>query len=201
MDNTERQISTALSGLLRHNDDGQIAIDKQGWADVDAVVSQIARHPRVAKLGVSFDRTDLERLVEADEKGRFEIEGGRVRAVSGHSFEVDIPLLRFRPAGPLYFGTVEKMAGDIQRDGLTHSSKIHTRLSATYDEALAIARDRAGTHPERDLGGPVVFEIDALAMMQDGESFGLNPAGEVITGKIDVRYVRQIDPAMAPATP
>jgi putative RNA 2'-phosphotransferase len=200
MDETTRTQSSSLAGLLRHNAGEALSIDREGWADVAEAVEVVASRKNVAKLETPFDRETLLRVVEADEKGRFELseDGSRIRAVSGHSIEVELPLVPFEPDGPLFFGTVGKKRDQIEADGLTAGLRKTVRLSRTLEEAQAIADGRIENRPNSDLGGTAVFEIDAEAMAADGIGFFLNSAGEVVTERVEVRYVSSPSPAPRP---
>lgn len=191
-----KAFSKGLSGLLRHNQGGALSFDAQGFAEVDAVVDAMNATKRPGNLGVRFDAAALAETVANDAKGRFQVteDGRRVRAVSGHTFEVDLALEPFRPEGPLWFGTVVDKAAKIAAEGMTGSRKLKVRLSDSLEGATAIAEARG-------CGGPAVFEVDALRMAADGFTFGRTTNGEILVGHFGPQYLSLLEPAHAPGPP
>jgi putative RNA 2'-phosphotransferase len=174
-------ISKTLSRVLRHNPgaNGGVAIDLQGFTDLVTFVPHLNTLRPFDEAPVSV--REIEEVVGSDFKKRFQIAGGRIRAYSGHSFPVEIGGEAFYPAGPLYFGTTEK-SRRVLEDGLTVSKKLKVRLSYSYPEALEIASARPGDHP-------LVIEVDAERLADDGASFELLPNGEIVTDPIDPEYL------------
>src|SRR3954447_3519486 len=95
--------SMQLSWLLRHGaDEMSLSMDEQGWADVDDVL---------AVLGMSHEH--LFDAVAANDKGRLQLDGSRIRACQGHSL-VGMPVTQdalerswrvIRPVSSLWHGT------------------------------------------------------------------------------------------------
>ena len=56
-------------------------------------------------------------------------DGKKIRALSGHSFEVYLGYPPYGPKGDLYFGTSVLAADEIVEHGLTQSTKVKVRLS------------------------------------------------------------------------
>ncbi|MCS4089505.1 RNA 2'-phosphotransferase [Rhizobium sp. BK176] len=174
-------ISKTLSRVLRHNPgaNGGVAIDLQGFTDLVTFVPYLNTLGPFDKSPVSLE--EIEEVVGSDFKKRFQIAGGRIRAYSGHSFQVDIGGEAFYPAGPLYFGTTET-SRRVLNEGLTVSKKLKVRLSYSYPEALEIASARPGDRP-------LVIEVDAERLAADGASFELLPNGEIVTDPIGPDYL------------
>lgn len=176
-------LSSSMVGLLRHNEKDALEIDGSGWAEVGAVVAAVASRTSVVRSGHPFDRDVLFRIVRDDAKGRFEIDpaGTRIRAVSGHSIDVDLGLEPYVPTGPLWFGTVVDHKERIAREGMTGSAKRKVRLLEDREAAEAVAVSRG-------CGGPMVLEIDAPALAAAGLAFGRNTAGEILVDRFGPGY-------------
>lgn len=174
-------ISKTLSRILRHNPgaNGGVAIDLQGFTDLATFVPYLNTLRPFDESPVSIG--EIEEVVGCDFKKRFQITGGRIRAYSGHSFPVEIGGEEFYPAGPLYFGTTEK-SRRVLEEGLTVSKKLKVRLSYSYPEALEVAEARPGDQP-------LVIEVDAERLADDGASFELLPNGEIVTDPIGPDYL------------
>ena len=107
---------------------------------------------------------DLQQIVESDNKGRFEFSEDKssVRALYGHSINVDLGLEPTTPPLILYHGTAEKYIDSIMKEGLRPRKRNFVHLSETIDMAKQI-----GTRH----GSPVVLSIDIEAMVRAGYKF------------------------------
>lgn len=182
-------ISKTLSRILRHNPHG-IAIDEHGFADLPIIIAHMLSFAPFKDTGLSYEEVTF--TVESDTKGRFHIYGGCIRALSGHSFPVEIEGEEFYPAGPLFFGTVAQRRTSILENGLSQGQKIKIRLSYSYQEALGIATARPH-------GEPFVAEVDAERLAADGWTFKLLPNGEIVTDRFGGDYVSEArDPKVVP---
>ncbi|MBY3433436.1 hypothetical protein HFN89_04680 [Rhizobium laguerreae] len=176
-------ISKTLSRVLRHNPgaNGGVVIDPQGFTDLATFVPHLNTLRPFTEAPVSLE--EIEEVVGVDFKKRFQIAGGRIRAYSGHSFPVEIGGVAFHPAGPLYFGTTER-SREVLEHGLTVSKKLKVRLSHSFQEARAVALARPGDQP-------LIIEVDAERLADDGASFELLPNGEIVTDPIDPKYLTE----------
>jgi len=148
--------SKFLSLVLRHDPSAAgIELDDQGWADIDALL---------AGARGRLSREELDLVVDTNPKQRFAIDatGMRIRAVQGHSVEVD---LAYEPASPpavLFHGTHPRVLDRILTEGLKPMARRHVHLSADEDTASTVGARR---------GRPVVLRVDAAAMHAAGLSF------------------------------
>ena len=87
--------SKCLTYLLRHSD----LPDRNGWVRVDVLLNEM-----------SITLPILQGIVAEDTKGRFEFseDESSVRALYGHSIDVDLGLEATTPPVILYHGTAEK---------------------------------------------------------------------------------------------
>ena len=78
-----RQVSKFISGALRHfPDDVGLTLGDAGWTDAYEVVD------RVQDKYAFADARTVAAIVATDSKGRFEVDGNRIRAAYGHSVDV-----------------------------------------------------------------------------------------------------------------
>ena len=181
-----RRLSKFLSGALRHfPGDVGLSLSRGGWVD---------RTDLVAAAADRYDWADAERVdavIAADPKGRFEASAGRVRAAYGHSVDVDLDAEDGGAVGnestaegggairsgeateaagsdaeeasipdQLYHGTAPRRAAAIEREGLKPMGRQAVHLSGSVADARAVG--------ERHAADPVVFVVDAAAMLADG---------------------------------
>jgi len=154
--------SKRLSYLLRHSN----LPDYNGWVKVSVVLGN---------LGLSLQ--DLQQIVESDNKGRFEFSEDKssVRALYGHSIDVNLGLEPTIPPPILYHGTAEKYIDSIMKEGLRPRKRNFVHLSETMDMAKQV-----GTRH----GSPVVLSIDIEAMIRAGYKFYKAQNGIWLTGDI-----------------
>ena len=177
------RLSKFLSFVLRH-DPGAIgiALDRNGWADIDELLERCRAHGR------PLTREVLEAIVATSPKRRFAIseDGRRVRASQGHSVGVD---LGYAPAAPpelLFHGTVAASVPAIRAAGLERMGRHHVHLSP--DEATA--RTVGGRR-----GRPVVLRVAAGPMHRDGHTFYLSANGVWLTERVPSGYIAFPDDA------
>lgn len=166
-----------LTYILRHNPAAcGIELDKNGWANVDALLAG------VQKSGRNINFTMLEKIVKTDDKGRFEFnaEKSRIRATYRHSLPVDLNLQPETPPDILYHGTAEKFSENIKQSGLTKKSRNFVHLSS----GKSMAEQVGARH-----GKPVILRICAGQMAKDGYEFYQSPSGIWLTEKVPVDYI------------
>ncbi|OHV88525.1 RNA 2'-phosphotransferase [Mesorhizobium sp. ORS 3428] len=172
------QISKFMSLVLRHApEEAGLILDENGWADLGTLCAVIRQ-----KFGASA--SDVERIVAENPKKRFAIAGNRIRAVQGHSVDIDLGLSPSIPPAVLYHGTKEDSLHAIRREGLTSQSRQHVHLSKEIETALIVARRRKGKN--------VILRIDSAAMAGDGLTFFLSDNGVWLTDSVPPRYLLEI---------
>lgn len=173
MENKDRKYieekSKTLAFLLRH--DKTYAFLEHGYRDVNDLV---ANH--------GFTKEELCEIVATDDKGRYEFFDEQqllVRARYGHSVNVDVELLEAVPPSVLYHGTAKRFVESIQQQGILKMSRLYVHLSATVEEAIKVGKRH---------GEPVVLEIDARRMSEDGIKFFRSRNGVWMTKFVDAKY-------------
>jgi putative RNA 2'-phosphotransferase len=147
--------SKFLSLVLRHRPEAAgITLDANGWADIDALVAG----------GHGLTRELLERVVATNPKQRFAIDetGTLIRAVQGHSVDVDLAYATATPPATLFHGTHAKVVDAILAGGLKPMRRTHVHLSGDPETARAVGARR---------GRPVVLAVDAATMHAEGAPF------------------------------
>ena len=162
--------SKRLAYLLRHSK----LPNHKGWIKVDVVQNE---------LGVSL--LDIQKIVHEDTKGRFEFSEDKssVRALYGHSIDVNLGLEPTTPPPVLYHGTAEKYIDSIMKEGLRPRKRNFVHLSETMDMAKQV-----GTRH----GSPVVLSIDIEAMIRAGYKFYKAQNGIWLTGDIPPIFLKAV---------
>ena len=162
--------SKRLAYLLRHSD----LPGYNGWVKASVVLGD---------LGLSLQ--DLQQIVESDNKGRFEFSEDKssVRALYGHSIDVNLGLEPTIPPLVLYHGTAEKYIDSIMKEGLRPRKRNFVHLSETIDVAKQIGIRH---------GSPIVLSIDTVAMLRAGYKFYKAQNGIWLTGDIPPKFLKVV---------
>ncbi|QRX93290.1 RNA 2'-phosphotransferase [Streptomyces noursei] len=170
------RISKYLAKHLRHEPERiGIVLDAQGWVPVAALLDAAARH------GFPFSRAELEAVVADNDKQRYTLENGRIRANQGHSVRVDLGLPPAVPPGLLFHGTVARSVAAIREEGLRPMSRLAVHLSPDRETASRVGARR---------GKPVVLTVDTGAMHRAGHVFRVSANGVWLTGHVPPEFLR-----------
>lgn len=180
MKKEHNDVSKFLSYVLRHQPEAiGLELDSEGWASIDALIAG------AASQGQPLDKPLIEDVVANSDKKRFALsaDGLRIRAVQGHSTaKVDITFSEKRPPDTLYHGTTSRFLTAILADGLTPQSRQYVHLSADREVAIQVGQR---------YGSPVVLEINALAMFEQGHQFFQADNGVWLTRQVAVEFIGQ----------
>ena len=171
------RVSKFISLVLRHKPDAaNLSLDKYGYAQVDELVAYLNK-----KYG-GFTVTDLDTIVETDDKQRYSYNNDRtkIRAVQGHSFPVDLGLEAQQPPLLLFHGTSTKYLDSIMKRGIISKSRQYVHLSKDVDTAHTVGlRHGAGT---------VILVVSANQMWKDGYKFFLSDNGVWLVDEVPTKY-------------
>jgi len=174
-----RGYSKFLSYILRHNP-GEVGLklDKGGYA----VVEQLLKKSRDHKRAKGLDREILDEVVATNNKKRFEFDetGTKIRARQGHSVQVELGDEPTEPPELLYHGTPTKFVAAIKSGGLLKMSRHAVHLSKDYETAYDVGRRR---------GKPVIIQVRARQMHEDGFKFYLTGNGVWYTDHVPTDYL------------
>ena len=149
-------ISKYMSYLLRHNPE-DLKMDNEGFVQLDQLLSKVKmRYPVV-------DRKLLMSIVQESDKKRFEIMDGRIRALYGHTIDMNVNLREDKQVMALYHGTTLQAVREIIKTGLKPMKRKWVHLSPTRDVAFEVGKRRTET--------PVILAIDVLKARINGMKF------------------------------
>ncbi|MGP3935137.1 RNA 2'-phosphotransferase [Nonomuraea sp. KM88] len=172
----QTRISKYLARHLRHDPQRiGLALDAQGWTPVDELLRAAAAH------GFPFTEAELGQVVATNDKRRYTMADGRIRANQGHSVPVDLDLPAVAPPETLYHGTVRRFVAPIKEEGLRPMSRHHVHLSPDRETATRVGGRR---------GVPVVLVVAAGAMHRDGHVFLRSANGVWLADHVPPGYLR-----------
>jgi putative RNA 2'-phosphotransferase len=184
----EELVSTSkyLSFILRHNP-GSIGLklDENGWAKIDELIECSSVCASDGKKGKMLTKEIIFLTVENNSKKRFALdpEKTKIRAVQGHSIDVDVELKEQVPPQVLYHGTATRFLESIMKKGLLPSGRNHVHLSSDIKTAVNVGARH---------GKPVVLEINSESMHRDGYVFFISENGVWLTDTVPPCFIKQI---------
>ncbi len=176
------RISKFLSLVLRHQPSKiGILLDENGWTEVNALIQQ------ANKNGVQLSREVLELVVETNNKKRFAFNADKtkIRANQGHSIAVDLNYMPQTPPAILFHGTSARALKSILATGLQKQNRHHVHLSTDVITARSVGQRH---------GKPVVLQVDAEAMAQNGYLFYLSENQVWLTEQVPTEYLHVLTP-------
>lgn len=185
-------LSRLLSKVLRHEPElVGVRLDEQGWVPVPELLEGIqraARNRAAPKRLRTLPDVTLEALrtvVATNSKQRFAFspDGERIRAVQGHSVEVDLGYTPKEPPPVLFHGTAVANWASISEQGLRRGSRHAVHLSPD----VATARAVGSRH-----GKPIVLEVAAARMHKDGFAFNEADNGTWLVETVPRQYLRRV---------
>ncbi len=183
-------VSRLLSKVLRHEPELiGVRLDASGWAHVDDVLQGIrkaGRSPAASKRVRTLPAVTREMLatvVATNTKQRFALsdDGQRIRAVQGHSVEVDLGHPTLEPPSVLFHGTAATSWRPIAAEGLNAGSRHAVHLSVDVATAMRVGARH---------GRPVILEVAAAQMHADGFQFSRSDNGVWLVSAVPSKYLK-----------
>ena len=155
---TIERVTRLLAYMLRHQpSDFDVELDRFGSADVDDVL-----HALIERTGDDLDAEDLEAAITSGDRARYDIKNGRIRALYGHSIEID-PGEGSEPPCDLYVGLPASDRDRLERFGLRGGRRRFLHLAMTPEEAREVGRRSAVEY--------CVVRVDATDAWEQGIDF------------------------------
>jgi putative RNA 2'-phosphotransferase len=157
------ELSRVISHALRHMpDEYGLKIDREGWVNLKDLIEALK-----AKSNdfLDLNERDVYLMIERSVKRRHEVNGEKIRAVYGHSVEVEIKYAEKIPPLKLYHGTSREAGKIILHEGLAPMSRQYVHLTSAISNALEVGK--------RKDADPIILEIEAYSASTRGIRFYL----------------------------
>ncbi len=152
------RITRSLAYMLRHQPgEFDLELDAHGYGDAERIVQALNE-----RLGEPVTLGDLETAIRSGDRPRYEIVGSRVRALYGHSIDVE-PGEPTRPPELLFVGISARDADRAMQYGLRGGRRRFLHLALSSDDAK-----ESGRRTGRDY---VVITVYALDAWEEGNNF------------------------------
>jgi len=171
------KVSRYVSYLLRHNPE-DLEMDDEGFVELDQLVSKLRRcFPTV-------DKKFLTETVDQSEHRRFEIVGDKIRALYGHTVDVQVHLKEDIEVERLYHGTTPEAAEQILEKGLQSMKRRWVHLSPTKEIAYEVGKRRTES--------PVILMIDVSEARSHGLRFFKATDKVYVCKHVPAKYIKKL---------
>lgn len=160
----EEKLSKIISHALRHKpEDYNLKLSKDGWVFIDELVSSLkAKDTEYSNL----ESNDIVKLLSGATKKRHEIKDGQIRALHGHSLEVETSSQPLVPPAKLFHATALNYWDKIKKEGLDKMGRNYVHLSIHKQGAIEVAAKK--------YKNIVLLQVDTITASQDGILFYSN---------------------------
>ncbi|MFO8078326.1 MAG: RNA 2'-phosphotransferase [Thermoplasmatota archaeon] len=176
-------LSRIMAGALRHFPDKLgLPMDGHGWVDISSLINAIG----TGRSGFNWLRPHhIRALVATDPRGRYQIDGGMIRAKYGHSIDVELDDLPESHADEFFYPVTEEESDIVIEGGIHPVDRKKVHLSVTIEKAIEAGSVRTDQ--------PMILRVDGLKAREDG--IKIYQASEVVcvTDDIDAKYVSKVD--------
>lgn len=169
------KLSKFLAYVLRHNPDKlDLTLDAEGFVNICDVVENINKD-----RNNQVSTEDIYAVCMTDDKQRYQIKDGKIRAVQGHSIEVDLKLENKEPPEFLYHSTFISALDSIKEHGICKCERNYVHMNS-LEESQRLNRNPKVT---------TVLKIRALDMYYKGFAFYQALNGVWLTKHVPPMYV------------
>ncbi len=178
-ENELNSLSRIIAGTLRHFPEKLgVMMDGKGWVDISDLVDAIG----TSRSGFKWLRPrHIEALVETDPRGRYQIDGGMIRATYGHTIDVNLDDLPLAEVDMFYYPVTEEEADIILEGGLYPIDRKKVHLSGSIKKAIEAGKVRTED--------PLILIIDGKKAKKDGLKIYHAGKDVYITDMIDAKYI------------
>ena len=175
-------LSRIIAGALRHFPDKLgLRMDGKGWVEISELIDAIG----TSRSGFDWLKPHhIHALVETDQRQRYQVDGGMVRATYGHTINVDTDDLPLAELDDFYYPVTEEELDMILEGGLHPIDRNKVHLSGNIQKALEAGKVRTDE--------PFILKIDGKKAMDDG--IKIYHAGKDVytTDSVDPKYISKI---------
>ncbi len=181
-DNELNSLGRIIAGILRHFPEKLgVMIDGHGWVDISEFVEAIG----VSRSGFHWLRNHhIEAIILTDPKGRYQIDGGMVRATYGHTIDVNLDDLPPADIDEFFYPVTEEEIDIVLEGGLNPIDRKNVHLSGTIEKAMEAGKVRTEE--------PLILRIDGKKAKKDGVKIYRAGNDVYITDRIDAKYISKV---------
>ena len=176
-------LSRILAGALRHFPDKLgLMMDGKGWVDIKELIHSIGS----GRSGFRWLKTHhIEALADTDPRGRYQIDGGMIRATYGHTIDVTLDDLPEAELDEFFYPVSEEEADMILEGGLQPADRKKVHLSGSIQKAKEAGKVK--------IEDPIILKVNGKKARDDGLKIYHAGTDVYITERIDAKYLSKVD--------
>jgi putative RNA 2'-phosphotransferase len=176
-------LSRIIAGALRHFPEKfNLMMDGKGWVDIQSLIEAIG----TSRSGFKWLRVHhIEAIVITDQRGRYQIDGGMMRATYGHSIDVILDDLPLAENDKFYYPVTEEEADMIIERGLHPVDRKNVHLSGSIEKAIEAGKVRTDE--------PLILCIDGVKARENNIKIYQAGKDVYITDSIDAKFISKVD--------
>jgi putative RNA 2'-phosphotransferase len=181
-ENELNSLSRIMAGALRHFPDKLgLMMDGKGWVDINSLIEAIG----TSRSGFTWlKHHHIEALVETDPRGRYQIDGGMIRATYGHTIDVNLDDLPEADLDEFFYPVTEEEAEIIIEGGLHPIDRKKVHLSGSIQKATEAGKVRTDS--------PMILKIDGKKARKDGLKIYHAGKDVYVTDGLDAKYISHV---------
>jgi putative RNA 2'-phosphotransferase len=172
-----------MAGVLRHFPEKLgIMVDGHGWVDISEFVEAVG----ISRSGFQWLKEHhVEAIAMTDPKGRYQIDGGMIRATYGHTIDVRLDDLPAAEIDEFYYPVTEEEIDIILEGGLNPIDRKYVHLSGSLEKAVEAGKVRTEE--------PLILRIDGKKAKENGIAIYKAGNDVYVTDRIDAQYISKAD--------
>lgn len=177
------RLGRIMAGCLRHFPERyDLQVDEHGWTEIHRFVDAVRDRERDFHW---LRPHHIKAVIETDPKGRYQYQGGNIRATYGHSLDVKLD----HPIGNipdiLYYPVTSEEVDIILETGLKPSDRKKVHLSRSVDKALEAGMSR--------VANPIILAVDTKTAIIDGIVIQRAAPTVFLADEIPPKYLKRLD--------
>ena len=184
-DRESNSLGRMLALVLRHAPEKfNVEMDINGWVNSRELSESIVKQRR----GRGFHwlkAWHFQAIADADEKGRYQVEGEMMRATYGHTIELELDLPTDDIPESLYYPCEDGQVVTLTEFGILAGDRNHVHLSKTIINALEAGHVR--------ISRPAIMEIDTVRAIADGHIIYRAGTTVYLVDEIPGEYLYQVE--------
>ncbi|MCU0851015.1 MAG: RNA 2'-phosphotransferase [Candidatus Thermoplasmatota archaeon] len=172
-----------MAGVLRHFPEKLgVSMDGHGWVDISEFVEAVGG----SRSGFQWLRDHhIEAIAVTDPKGRYQVDGGMIRATYGHTIDIKLDDLPLAELDEFFYPVTEEEIDIILEGGLNPIDRKNVHLSGSMEKAIEAGKVRTEI--------PLILRIDGKQAQEDGIKIYHAGKDVYITERIDAKYISKAD--------
>jgi putative RNA 2'-phosphotransferase len=172
-----------MAGVLRHFPEKLgVTMDGHGWVDISEFVEAVGG----SRSGFQWLRDHhIEAIALTDSKGRYQVDGGMIRATYGHTIDIRLDDLPLAEIDDFYYPVTEEEIDIILEGGLNPIDRKNVHLSGSMEKAIEAGKVRTEI--------PLILHIDGKNAKENGVKIYHAGKDVYITERIDAQYISKAE--------